>query len=156
MPVATPAGRSSRAVSGIESAEHRDILLLPSPVITYFEDLESICPEAAGPLLPEVPASAAGAASATFQRNLSREVSDRPFELSNTSLACVSRRQQVDRIIGDLELVRRQAIFFDLTRDQILLRDVELFAIAIARREKLSPCDHAAASGSGRAGSPSQ
>ena len=66
-----------------------------------------------------------------LERDFAGEIADRAFELAYAGFARVSCRQQIDRVVGDLELVFLQAVFFDLARDQILLGDVAVFPVAV-------------------------
>ncbi len=90
-----------------------------------------------------------GRAFGDLQRDFACEIADGALKLPHAGFAGVARRQQVDRVVGDLELLGRQAVLLDLPRDQILLGDIaasrgrcnpaelnDLHAVAQRRRDR--------------------
>src|SRR5215471_13518904 len=66
------------------------------------------------------------------RRNLSTHRAELALEVSNTGFACVVGDDAPDGAIVDLDLVRLETVLVDLSRDQILARDLEFLLFAVA------------------------
>src|SRR6185312_3227304 len=64
-------------------------------------------------------------------RLLTANCPDRAFEISHTRLARVVPDQETDGLIRNLDLLRRDAVLFDLPRHKIFARDVQLLFLAV-------------------------
>ena len=67
-------------------------------------------------------------------RDLARERRDLALHVADTRLARVAANHQADRFIGEGDGLRRQSVVRDLLRDEVLLRDLELLLLGIARQ----------------------
>src|SRR5262249_30519940 len=65
--------------------------------------------------------------------NFARNRADLTLELANASFARVFADDRHDRVIGERDLLVAQSRFLELTRDQVFLRDLRLFALGVAR-----------------------
>src|SRR6185369_2592632 len=67
-----------------------------------------------------------------LQCDLASNTADGSLHLANACFACVARRDELDRIVGDLELCTIQSVFCSLARDQVTTCDFEFLAVAVA------------------------
>ena len=65
-------------------------------------------------------------------RDLARELPELALELPHARLARVARDDLGDRLVGQRELVRREAVLGELARDEVLPRDRELLVLGVA------------------------
>ena len=66
-----------------------------------------------------------------FARNFPRHRADLPLELSHPALASVVGHHRHDRVVGERDVLVAQPRFLELTRQQILLRDLRLLLLRV-------------------------
>src|SRR6185295_5884626 len=68
-----------------------------------------------------------------LHRRAAHDCADLALEVSYPRLTRVVVDHALDRLVGDLELLRGQPVTLELTLDQILLRDLQLLLFGVAR-----------------------
>src|SRR6266508_2244474 len=75
-------------------------------------------------------------------RDLARELPELALELPYSRLARVARDHLQDSAVLDRELSNRKTVFFELARDQVALRDLQLLLFRVAgERDRLHPVE---------------
>ena len=82
---------------------------------------------------------------------LAQHPPDLALEVPDPGLARIVLDDGPERLIGDLDLARLEAVGVQLTRNEIAARDLKLFAGRIAGEADDSPCGREAGRGSCRA-----
>src|SRR5439155_2423932 len=72
-------------------------------------------------------------AAGDLARDLASELPDLALQLAHAGLARVARDDLAQRSVRHRELLRSQTILAHLPRNQIALRDLELFTLGVAR-----------------------
>ena len=66
-------------------------------------------------------------------RDLAADRRDLALEPADAGLARVAAHDLADRVVGDLEPAGREPVLLELLRDEVLLRDVQLLVLGVAR-----------------------
>jgi hypothetical protein len=74
-----------------------------------------------------------GAARRELAGDLSRHRADLALELAHAALARVVRHDAHHGVVGEHDVLALEPRLLDLTRDQVLLRDLRLLALGVAR-----------------------
>src|SRR5439155_22143859 len=72
-------------------------------------------------------------AAGELARDLAPELPDLPLHLADARLTRIARDDLAERSVRDRELLQREAVLTHLPRDQIALRDLQLFTLGVAR-----------------------
>ena len=78
-------------------------------------------------------------------RLLAADRADHLLQLAHAGFARVVAHDVPHRLLGKLDLLRRDSVFLDLARNQVAVGDVHLLLFAVALQRDRSPCGPAAA-----------
>src|SRR5262249_37943973 len=86
--------------------------------------------------------------SATAMRAVGADGADQPLQIAHASLARVVADDRPDGVLGDLALLRRQAVRFELALEQVAPGDFELFVLGVTGKlDDLHAVAHGAGNG---------